>query len=49
LRRKGLTAWRELTDRSLIQGPELLDEVISTFRALSPLNQWIGEKVAGPG
>jgi uncharacterized protein (TIGR02453 family) len=49
LRRKGVTAWRELTDRSLIQGPELLDEVISTFRALAPLNQWISERVANPG
>jgi uncharacterized protein (TIGR02453 family) len=49
LRRKGVTAWRELTDRSLIQGPALLDEVFSAFQALAPLNQWIGEKVANPG
>jgi uncharacterized protein (TIGR02453 family) len=46
LRRKGLTAWRELPDRTEIASPRLLDAVISTFQILAPLNRWISETIA---
>jgi uncharacterized protein (TIGR02453 family) len=41
LRRKGLAAWLELTDRRLIEGPALIGEVLGVFQALAPLNGWV--------
>ncbi|HEY3950058.1 DUF2461 domain-containing protein [Phenylobacterium sp.] len=41
LRRKGLAAWREITDRSLIESHALFDETLAAFRRLASLNAWI--------
>lgn len=46
LRRKGVTAWREITDKRLIEGPQLVGDVLATFAKLKPLNHWIGEAIA---
>lgn len=46
MRRKGLNAWRELTDRSLIESPALINDVLGVFETLVPLNRWIGEAIA---
>jgi uncharacterized protein (TIGR02453 family) len=41
LRRKGVTAWREVSDRCVIEGPALLDATLAAFQRLAPLNAWI--------
>jgi uncharacterized protein (TIGR02453 family) len=45
LRRKGLTAWREVTDRRLIESVALTDEVVAVFSRLAALNRWISEAI----
>jgi uncharacterized protein (TIGR02453 family) len=46
LRRKSITAWREITDRRVIEGPDLVGEVLATFAKLKPLNRWIADAIA---
>ena len=43
LRRRGLSAWREIADRRRIEGPGLVDECVETFGRLAPLHAWIME------
>jgi uncharacterized protein (TIGR02453 family) len=45
LRRKGLTAWRDVSRRDVIESPRLLDETLAAFRTLAPLHRWIGAAV----
>lgn len=46
LRRKGLTAWRVVTDRQVIESPALVAEAMAAFSQLSPMNRWISEAIA---
>jgi uncharacterized protein (TIGR02453 family) len=41
LRHKGLSAWREITDRKRIETPALLTECVETFAQLAPLHAWL--------
>jgi uncharacterized protein (TIGR02453 family) len=45
LRRKGLTAWRRISDRATLEGLEPVDEALNVYRTLTPLNQWIGAAI----
>ncbi|WP_372786237.1 DUF2461 domain-containing protein [Phenylobacterium sp.] len=42
LRRKGLNAWRDITDPVTIAGDKLFAETLSTFATLAPLVRWLG-------
>jgi uncharacterized protein (TIGR02453 family) len=43
LRRKGLNAWRDLTDPAVITGDRLFAETLATFETLAPLVKWLGD------
>jgi uncharacterized protein (TIGR02453 family) len=47
LRRKGLAAWREITERGVIESPAVFEESMATFRTLAPLNRWIDDALDG--
>jgi uncharacterized protein (TIGR02453 family) len=46
LRRKGLSLWRDVEDRSLIASPDLSAACLDTFEALAPLYRWLAEALA---
>lgn len=41
LRRKGLTAWRDITDAAVIASPGVIDACVESFAALAPLTAWL--------
>jgi uncharacterized protein (TIGR02453 family) len=41
LRRKGLNAWRNVTDPAAITGEALFAEILASFKALAPLVNWL--------
>jgi len=41
VRRKGLTAWRDIADRTVIESPVVLRECLATFEAVAPLHRWL--------
>jgi uncharacterized protein (TIGR02453 family) len=43
LRRKGLHAWRDITDRDTITGAALFGETLGAFKALAPLVNWLAD------
>jgi uncharacterized protein (TIGR02453 family) len=45
LRRKGLTAWRDVSPRDVVESPALVDEMLGAFKAIAPLNAWVDEAV----
>lgn len=47
LRRKGITAWRDITDPGVVAGPALVRECEETFARLAPLHLWLDGLAAG--
>lgn len=43
LRRKSVTAWRDVTDRGRIESPAVMDLCGETFARLTPLHRWLTE------
>lgn len=43
LRRKGLSLWRDVEDRSLIASLDLSADCLATFQTLAPLYRWLAE------
>jgi hypothetical protein len=36
-----LVAWRETTDRTLIEGPDLIIDCLAAYQSLTPLVRWV--------
>ncbi|MBC8091426.1 MAG: DUF2461 domain-containing protein [Pseudonocardia sp.] len=45
LRRKALYGWREWPPDDALHGPACLDRVVTTWRALGPLKEWLDDHV----
>ena len=43
LRRKGLNAWRDITERKTIEGEALFGETLAAFTILAPLVNWLAD------
>ncbi|HLZ77261.1 DUF2461 domain-containing protein [Phenylobacterium sp.] len=43
LRRKGLNAWRDITDRKTVESEALFAETIAAFTTLAPLVNWLAD------
>lgn len=45
LRRKSVTAWRDVADRARIETPAMMDLAGETFARLTPLHRWLTDAV----
>lgn len=45
LRRKGLSAWCDLTDQTVISSPALFGACIASFEALAPFHRWLSNTI----